>query len=179
MSSKIVVLMAHGNMDDSILNKRIKTELKDKENIIYKDLTSLYQDFKIDIKKEQNDLLTAKKIIFQFPMYWYSAPAILKRWVDEVFSYGYSYKIDEDGEFQALALKDKEFQMIVTMGAKEDSFVGKGRLSVKECLNSYSYTAKMLGMKEREPFLVYGAAYEKFTDDDLEIMISKLKQTVL
>ena len=179
MSSKIVVLMAHNNIDDSILNKMIKSELEHKDNIIYKDLTSLYKEFAIDIKKEQADLLNAKKIIFQFPMYWYSAPAILKRWVDEVFSYGYSYEIDKNGEFQALALKNKEFQMIVTMGAKEESFVGKGRLSVKECLNSYSYTAKMLGMKEKEPFLVYGAAYKIFNKDDLEVMTSKLKQSIL
>ena len=167
MSEKIVVLMAHSDIDNSILNKRIKAELEYKENIMYKDLSSLYNNFQIDVKKEQQDLEDATKIIFQFPMYWYSAPSILKRWVDEVFSYGYSYEIDENGEFQALALKGKAFQMIVTMGAREESFVGEDRLSVKECLNSYSYTAKMLGMKEQEPYLIYGAAYKKFSEDDL------------
>jgi len=179
MSNKIVVLMAHSDMENSILNRRIKVELQHEKNILYKDLTALYKDFAIDIKKEQNDLLDAKKIIFQFPMYWYSAPSILKRWVDEVLSYGYSYEIDTSGEFQALALKDKEFQMIITMGAKEESFVGGDRLSVQECLNSYSYTAKILGMKELEPFLIYGAAYKKFSEDSLKTVMNRLKQTVL
>lgn len=179
MSKKTMVLMAHNDIDNSTLNKRIKFELENQENIIYKDLASLYENFKIDVKKEQKDLEDINKIVFQFPMYWYSAPAILKRWVDEVLAYGYSYEIDESGEFQALALKDKEFQMIVTMGANEESFNGEDRLSVKECLNSYSYTVKMLGMKELEPFLIYGAAYEKFSTDRLDIIISKLKQHIL
>jgi len=179
MSNKTVVLMAHSDIENSILNKRIKLELQHKQNILYKDLTALYKDFTIDVQKEQNDLLDAKKIIFQFPMYWYSAPSILKRWLDEVFSYGYAYEIDTNGNFQALALKDKEFQMIITMGAKEESFVGENRLSVQECLNSYSYTAKMLGMKEQEAFLIYGAAYTQFSEESLETVMTTLKQTVL
>lgn len=179
MSEKIVVLMAHSDIDNSILNKRIKCELESKNNVLYKDLSSLYKDFQIDIKQEQNDLLDATKIIFQFPMYWYSAPSMLKRWVDEVLSYGYSYEIDKNGEFQALALKDKEFQMIVTTGAGEESFIGKDRLSVKECLNSYSYTAKMLGMKEKEAFLIYGAAYKEFSKNDLDQIASDVVKHVL
>jgi len=179
MLKKTMVLMAHNDIDNSILNKRIKLGLENTENIIYKDLSSLYKNFQIDIKKEQEDLQNVDKIIFQFPMYWYSAPAILKRWVDEVLTYGYSYEIDENGNFQALALKEKEFQMIITMGAKKESFVGVNRLSVKECLNSYSYTAKMLGMKELEPFLIYGSAYKTFDTNELDKIVSKLKEHIL
>jgi len=107
-------------------------------------------------------------------MYWYTAPAILKHWVDEVLNYGFAYEMDENGEFQALILKDKEFQMVITMGADEKSFVGEDRLTVKECLNSYSYTAKMLGMKELEPVLTYDSANQS----DLDTMASKVKESI-
>jgi len=171
--------MAHPNMEESILNTRIKKELEGAEHIVYKDLTSLYSDFKIDIKKEQEDLSDASKIVFQFPMHWYNSPAILKQYVDEVFSYDFAYEIDRNGVFQDLALKDKEFQLLVTVGSREKSFQGEGRLSAKECLNSYSYTAKMLGMKELEPCFFYGAVYDMYTEEDFLKMSQKLKEIIL
>ena len=29
----------------------------------------------------------ASALVFQFPFYWMSAPSLLKRWLDEVFTY--------------------------------------------------------------------------------------------
>ena len=179
MLKKIVVIMAHPNMETSVLNKRIKTELVEVENIVYKDLTSLYGDFKIDIEKEQKDIVDADKIVFQFPMQWYSTPSILKQYIDDVFSYGFVYEVDKDGLFQALSLKGKEFQMIATLGAKEESFIGEGRLSTKECLNALSYTAKMLGMRELEPCFFYGAAYGEYSEQEYLDMSEKLKENIL
>jgi len=178
MTNKTVIIMAHPDLDDSVLNITIKKELETNENIVYKDLMSLYGDFNIDVKKEQEDLKDAKKIVFQFPMYWYSSPALLKHYVDEVFSYDFAYKVDEKG-FQALALRHKEFQLIVTMGSREESFSGEGRLSVKECLNSHSYTAKMLGMKELKPCFFYGAIFDFYTENDFRKMKQILKENIL
>ena len=179
MSDKIVVIMAHSNLEESIVNKRIKKELEHEENVVYKDIMSLYKNYKIDVEKEQMDIVDAKKIIFQFPMYWYSAPSILKLWVDEVFAYGFVYEMDEKGAYKTLALEGKEFQIVISMGAKEESFSGPDRLSVKECLNSYSYTAKMLGMKELEPYFFYGAMEENGIEEKLDKMAVELKAKVL
>ena len=177
MSKKIVVIMAHQNLNESVLNKRIKEELQDEDNVVYKDLTSLYGDFNIDIKQEHEDLKSASKIIFQFPLYWYTIPSLLKKYVDDVFSYGFAYELN-DGVFMALALKDKEFQMIVTIGAKKESYEGEGRLSVEECLNSSSYTAKLLGMKELDMFKIHGASFNEHTNNMNNIMCD-MKKAVL
>jgi len=179
MSKKTMVLMAHRNLGDSVLNKNIKKVLEKEDDIIYKDLKSLYDGFKIDVQKAQDELSDIKKLVFQFPLYWYSAPAILKQWVDEVLAYGFSYEIDENGNFQPLALKDKEFQMVVTIGAKEEAYKGEGRLSVLECLNSYSYTAKILGMREIEPYLIYGASFENYDEKKLNNLTLEVKKRVL
>ncbi len=179
MSNKILVIMAHPNMDESIFNTYIRKELEGAKNVMYKDLTSLYRDSKIDVKQEQKDLLEATKIVFQFPMQWYSSPSILKQYVDEVFEYDYAYNIDENGVFQALKLKEKEFQLLVTVGSRENSFTGEGRLSVKECLNAYSYTAKMLGMKEIEPCFFYGTAFDKYSEEDFNKIRDVLKTNIL
>ena len=78
--SKILVVVAHPNIEASIGNKGII------ENFInlhpdaeIDELYKLYPDFKIDIKKEQEKLVRADCIILQFPMFWYNAPAPMRQ----------------------------------------------------------------------------------------------------
>jgi NAD(P)H dehydrogenase (quinone) len=44
-----------------------------------------------DIAAEQEKLLWADAVIFQFPMWWYGMPAILKGWVERVYALGFAY----------------------------------------------------------------------------------------
>jgi NAD(P)H dehydrogenase (quinone) len=44
-----------------------------------------------DVLAEQEKLLAADAVIFQFPLWWFSMPAILKGWVDRVFAHGLAY----------------------------------------------------------------------------------------
>lgn len=44
-----------------------------------------------DIKSEQNKVLWCDVLIFQFPIWWFGMPAILKGWVDRVMSRGFAY----------------------------------------------------------------------------------------
>lgn len=44
--------------------------------------------FSADVKKEQKKLLWADALVFAFPFWWFSMPAILKGWVDRVLAYG-------------------------------------------------------------------------------------------
>lgn len=50
---------------------------------------------KPDQMPNQADLQWADRIIFQFPLYWYSAPASLWQWLDELWIKGVVY--DENG----------------------------------------------------------------------------------
>jgi NAD(P)H dehydrogenase (quinone) len=47
--------------------------------------------FTADIKREQQLLSEADLIVFQFPLWWYSMPAVLKGYIDRVFSMGWAY----------------------------------------------------------------------------------------
>lgn len=51
-----------------------------------------------DVKREQEKLLWADTVILQFPLWWYSMPAILKGWVDRVYSLGFGYGIGEHND---------------------------------------------------------------------------------
>lgn len=44
-----------------------------------------------DVLKEQEKLLSADAVILQFPLWWYSMPAILKGWIERVYAFGFAY----------------------------------------------------------------------------------------
>ena len=46
-----------------------------------------------DVVAEQRKLLWADAVVFQFPLWWSAPPAILKGWIDRVFSNGFGYGI--------------------------------------------------------------------------------------
>jgi NAD(P)H dehydrogenase (quinone) len=41
-----------------------------------------------DVKAEIDKLLWADALILQFPLWWFTMPAILKGWIERVFAYG-------------------------------------------------------------------------------------------
>ena len=89
---KTLVILAHPNMENSRINKRWKEELeKYPDKITVHELYKEYPDWNINIEKEQELLEKHNNIIFEFPLYWYSSPPILKKWLDEVLSYNWAY----------------------------------------------------------------------------------------
>lgn len=51
-----------------------------------------------DIAAEQDKLRWADALILQFPLWWFSMPAILKGWVDRVYAYGFAYGVGEHSD---------------------------------------------------------------------------------
>lgn len=67
-----------------------------------------------DILAEQDKLARADLVIFQFPLWWYAPPAILKGWIDRVLSNGFAYA---DGKyFNDGLLKGKLAMLSTTTG---------------------------------------------------------------
>lgn len=62
------------------------------------------------IADEQNKLTSAELLIFQFPLWWWSFPSILKGWIDRVLSSGFAYGEDA-------TLKPKKVMYSITTGA--------------------------------------------------------------
>ena len=48
-----------------------------------------------DITEEQQKVTQADLIIFQFPYFWMGFPAIMKGWVDRVFSHNFALRIPD------------------------------------------------------------------------------------
>jgi NAD(P)H dehydrogenase (quinone) len=85
-----------------------------------------------DIAGEQNKLLWADVLILQFPLWWFSMPAILKGWVDRVYAYGFAYGVGEHSDthwgdrYGEGTLAGKRAMLIVTAGGWESHYGPRG-----------------------------------------------------
>lgn len=78
-----------------------------------------------DIALEQNDISWAKNIIFIYPIWWSSQPAMVKGWIDRVFSPGFAYTLEEDGSLRGL-LSDKLVMVFTTSAFSRGYMEEKG-----------------------------------------------------
>jgi len=147
---KILVNVVHPNIQESIVNKRLINGIQDMKNIRINNLYEKYPDFNIDIKKEQKLLLEHDVILFQFPMYWFSSPSLLKEWFDTVLEQGFAHA-------GASMLKEKSFAVAVSCGGskKEFSATGKDEKIVEEFLYPFEITAKYVKMHYEKPYITY------------------------
>ncbi len=178
MSKNILVILAHSDIEASVANARLVEELEGVENVSVRALKSLYPDGEIDVYAEQDALLQADKVVFQFPLYWFNCPPILKEYLDMVFSYGFAFELDEYG-YSARALKDKEFMLAVTAGGEEELYNAKNATSVESCMVPFYETAKFVGMKSVEPFYLYGAMPELIKEEALTEKAISYKEAIL
>ena len=85
-----------------------------------------------DVKAEIDKLLWADALILQFPLWWFAMPAILKGWVDRVFTYGFAYGVGEHSDrrwgerYGEGTLAGKRAMLIVTAGGWEEHYRPRG-----------------------------------------------------
>lgn len=153
IEKKVLVLYAHPSQHRSEVNRPLFQAACGVEGVTAVDLYGQYPTFNINIGKEQQRLLDNDVIIFQFPLFWYSTPAILKEWQDLVLEYGFAYGHGAD------ALKDKIFLCALSAGGKEEAYQSDGYLhfTIKELLRPLEQMATISGMKYLAPFALFGS----------------------
>ncbi|HEY9847376.1 MAG TPA: NAD(P)H-dependent oxidoreductase [Candidatus Caenarcaniphilales bacterium] len=150
--NRILILFAHPALEKSWVNRHLIQAVKGLGSVTIHDLYETYPDFHIDIKFEQDLLLTHDIIVFHHPFYWYSSPAILKEWQDLVLEYGFAYG------HQGTALQGKKFLTAITTGGGERAYCREGynRFTIRELLVPFEQTARLCGMEYLPPFVVQG-----------------------
>lgn len=83
---KTTIFLFHPDLKESSVNQALIKNITTEVRNIYE----LYPDENINIKAEQYALLRSDRIVFQFPMYWYSIPPLMKKWFDLVFEHGWA-----------------------------------------------------------------------------------------
>jgi len=112
-----------------------------------------------DIQQELDKLLWADLLILNFPLYWFSAPAILKGWIDRVLVSGICYggkRFYERG-----GLRGKKALVSLTLGGREHMF-GEGAIhgSLEDMLRPILRgTLVYVGLEVLPPFVAWHMPY--------------------
>jgi NAD(P)H dehydrogenase (quinone) len=140
-----LVILAHPNPQsfNSAVAQAVKDELeKSGVSVKFKDLYAMnwnpvlsQADFDsfhngkppADLMAEQADVNWADVIIMVAPIWWTSVPAILKGYIDRVFSLGFAYEYTPNGPRGKLG--GKKGLLITTSGADEASANANGMMA--------------------------------------------------
>ena len=131
-----------------------------------------------DVAEEQRKLRWADVVILQFPMWWFSMPAMLKGWVDRVYAHGFAYGVGEHSDtrwgdrYGEGAMAGKRAMLVVTTGGWASHYGARGINGPMEDLLFPIHHGILYypGFDVLPPFLVYrtskvdDAAYPRITE---------------
>ncbi len=135
------------------MNRKLMEGVRELEGVTVHDLYEVYPTFGIDVAREQALCVEHDVLVFQHPFYWYSAPALIKEWLDLVLEHGWAYGKGGD------ALRGKLMFNAVTTGGGDDAYHrgGYNRFTMRELLAPFDQTAYLCGLRYLAPFVVHGA----------------------
>jgi NAD(P)H dehydrogenase (quinone) len=144
---------------DPVSDRRNFTSQKDpdyfKQQVEEKYATEI-DGFSADIKAEIEKLFWCDVLIFQFPLWWFGLPAILKGWVDKVFASGQIYgggRWYDNG-----VLKGKKAMLSLTTGGRLTMYT---EIGINGDINSILYPInhgilRFVGFDVLPPFTAFG-----------------------
>ena len=158
VSMKTLVLVAHPNLEKSVINRRWVEELKKyPEQYTVHELNTIYPDGKIDVEKEQKLVESHSNLVLQFPIFWFSCPPMMKKWLDDVLTHGWAY-----GSNSGNKLTGRKVALAVTAGIKEEDYreTGRYRHTLAQLLTPFETIFSYTDADYRSFFAFYGAEYE-------------------
>ena len=152
----ILVVLAHPSLEQSEVNSSHLSKLKSIKEITVNNLYKKYPDFNIDVANEQKLLIDHDIIILQFPLYWFSSPALLRKWQDEVITSAFS--IGQNNK-----MKGKKLMIVTSVGGTKSDYRHGDLLNITmdEVLSPFEAFAHLTEMKYLPPFVTYGVPNPK------------------
>lgn len=150
--SDILVISGHPNYKSSFANRAILDDIHRQlphADIVY--LDAEYPDWNIDVKREQDRLVKAKTLVFEFPFWWFGAPSLMHRYVEQVFTHGFAY-----GE-KGVALHGKSFILSFTTGAAEPEYNPNGTegFTMEQFMTPFKALIKFTGFAHKGNVISY------------------------
>lgn len=158
MSNVLIVSGHPRTSDDSVANKTILEELSVLlPGAVIDHLDELYPEYVFDVEAEQEKLRDADVIVLQYPLWWYGWPALLQKWVEDVFVRGFSHGSS------GTALRGKKLVVSVTTGAVESYYEAQPG-GIERFLAAAEATCALTGMEYAGVLPLYGVSYANRTD---------------
>ncbi|WP_426445968.1 NAD(P)H-dependent oxidoreductase [Paenibacillus sp. S-38] len=158
---KTLIIAAHPNLAYSRINRALTEAMREQPDTTVHALYEAYPDHRIDTDREQDLLDSHDRIIFQYPLYWYSTPPLLKTWFDEVLAYGWAF--GPGGEH----LKGKEIGIAISTAGTADSYQpGSYNLfTIRDIAKPVEALANYVSAHYLPPFAIHNANH--LTDEQI------------
>ena len=152
MAKRVLIQFAHPALQKSRVNRKLIATVRSLENVTVNDLYEEYPDFFVNVKREQELLLSHDVIVFQHPFYWYSCPALVKQWEDLVLQYGFAYGA------HGTKLNGKWVLTAITTGGPASAYQRNGYnyFTIRELLTPFEQTVRLCGMVYLPPLVMSG-----------------------
>ena len=165
----------------AVLNQDDFTQRKDDEkfNPILEQLNALGTgSIAQDIKDEDEKIKWADMLIFQFPVWWSSIPAILKGWIDRVFLPGVVHNVAEGKIYNTGLLKGKKAMLSFTTGAIRDMYTSEGpHGDINEMFKYITHNIlEFTGLEVLPSFGIFGPA--SVSHDEVKRELKKFEKTI-
>lgn len=172
-TKKVLIYYIHPASQKSHVNRALIKAVEGLEGITTRYLYDEYPDFFIDVKKEQILLEQHNIIVWQHPFYWYSAPSMLKEWIDLVLEYGWAYGRGGD------ALAGKKLLTAITTGGGKEAYQhgGRNNYTVNELLYPFKQTCNLCKVQYLPPFITHSSLVMK--QDEIRAAGTNYKKIIL
>lgn len=147
-----LVIHAHPRPSQSVVTQALLDTLAPLEHTAVRSLYGLYPDFDIDVPAEQEALSRADLVVWLAPVHWYSVPALLKHWIDQVLAHGWAYG------HGAAALRGKTAWWVASAGGAPHTYASGGihGRPFDDFVAPIEHTARFCGMHWMPPCVVHG-----------------------
>ena len=88
--ARLIVYYAHPGHRYSQVNAKMFARAQAVDDVTIVDLYAEYPRHNIRVDIEQKRLLDHDIVLFQFPLFWYSSPSLIKEWEDLVLEQGFA-----------------------------------------------------------------------------------------
>jgi glutathione-regulated potassium-efflux system ancillary protein KefG len=163
VSFRTLIVAAHPDIGNSTVHAAWLRALRQAAVADVHEIVAIYPDGVLDVRNEQRLIEAHSRIILQFPIFWYSVPAVLKNWIDQVLSHGWAYGRSGDG------FAGKELGLAYSTGTAAEAYQagGRNRFSMSELTKPLELTAIFIKARFLPSFVLHGAN-AGFTEQDLE-----------
>ena len=153
--SNVLIISGHPNLKQSIANQAIIDELAQLlPQAHIRKLDELHQYYEFDVATEQQALENADIIVWQIPFYWYAMPALMKKWLDDIFVHGFAHG-------SGAKLAGKKLLVSITTGAPDTAYQKDGffQHTMEDYLSGFKTTVTLCQLSYCGAMWLNGVSY--------------------
>jgi putative NADPH-quinone reductase len=116
-------------------------------------------DYAVEIER----IVSAERLVLQFPVQWYSGPSLLADWMAQILTIAFYVRTQEDGA----RIEGRRLMIAAVAGNTPENYQPQGRVAIPlpELLRPFEAMARRCGLEWNEPFMVFRSSF--LTDDEL------------